>query len=47
LPAWSIPAGIQLFYLSRIMGTPVAMIDATYGHVVRDSEEYLCGLLDT
>ncbi len=45
--AWSIRAGVQLFYLSRIMGTSVAMIDATYGHLVPDSEEYLRGLLDT
>jgi len=45
--AWSIAAGLQLFYLSRIMGTSVAKIDATYGHLVPDSEEYLRGLLDT
>jgi hypothetical protein len=31
---------------SRIMGTSVTQIDATYGHVVPDSEEYLRGLLD-
>jgi hypothetical protein len=37
---------VQLFYLSRIMGTSVAMIDATYGHLVPDSEDYLRGLLD-
>ena len=45
--AWSIAAGVQLFYLSRIMGTSVTQIDATYGHLVPDSEEYLRGLLDT
>jgi integrase len=45
--AWSLAAGVQLFYLSRIMGTSVAQIDATYGHLVPDSEEYLRGLLDT
>jgi integrase len=45
--AWSLRAGVQLFYLSRIMGTSVAMIDKTYGHLVPDSEEYLRGLLDT
>jgi hypothetical protein len=28
------------------MGTSVAMIDATYGHLVPDSEDYLRGLLD-
>jgi integrase len=44
--AWAIRAGVQLFYLSRIMGTSVAQIDQTYGHLVPDSEEYLRGLLD-
>ena len=44
--AWSIATGVQLFYLSRIMGTSVAMIDATYGHLVPDSEGHLRGLLD-
>ena len=29
------------------MGTSVAQIDQTYGHLVPDSEEYLRGLLDT
>ena len=28
------------------MGTSVMQIDATYGHLVPDSEEYLRGLLD-
>ena len=45
--AWSIAAGVQLFYLSRIMGTSVTQIDATYGHLVPDSEDYLRGLLDS
>jgi integrase len=45
--AWSIAAGVQLFYLSRIMGTSLTQIDATYGHLVPDSEEYLRGLLDS
>ena len=44
--AWSIAAGVQLFYLSRIMGTSVTQIDKTYGHLVPDSEDYLRGLLD-
>lgn len=39
--------GVQLFYLARIMGTSVAQIDATYGHQLPDSEEYLRGLLDS
>ena len=28
------------------MGTSITQIDATYGHLVPDSEEYLRGLLD-
>jgi integrase len=32
--AWSIAAGVQLFYLSRIMGTSVTQINTTYGHLV-------------
>ena len=32
---------------ARIMGTSVAQIDATYGHLVPDSDDYLRGLLDT
>ena len=28
------------------MGTSVAQIDASYGHLLPDSEEYLRGLLD-
>jgi hypothetical protein len=37
---------VQLFYLARITGTSVAMLDATYGHMLPDSEEYLRSLLD-
>jgi hypothetical protein len=37
----------QLFYLSRIMGTSMTQIDATYGHLVPDSAEYLRGLLNS
>jgi integrase len=44
--SWSIRAGVQLFYLSRVMGTSLQMIDQTYGHLVPDSENYLRGLLD-
>jgi hypothetical protein len=29
------------------MGTSVAQIDATYGHLLPDSEDYLRGLLDS
>jgi hypothetical protein len=38
---------VQLFYLSRVMGTSVAMLDRTYGHLVPDSDDYLRGLLDS
>jgi hypothetical protein len=30
---WSLAAGVDLFTLSRRMGTSLAMIDATYGHL--------------
>ena len=45
--SWAIAGGVQLFYLARMMGTSVAQIDATYGHLLPDSEDYLRGLLDT
>jgi len=44
--SWAIAGGVQLFYLARIMGTSVPVIDQTYGHLLPDSEEYLRGLLD-
>jgi integrase len=44
--AWAIRAGVSLFYVSRLMGTSIAQIDATYGHLVPDSDHYLRGLLD-
>lgn len=34
-------------YIDGIMGTSVAQIDATYGHLLPDSENYLRGLLDS
>jgi integrase len=45
--SWAIAGGMQLFHLSRVMGTSVAMIDATYGHLLPHSEDYLRGLLDS
>ena len=36
----------NLFYLSRVMGTSLTMIDKTYWHLVPDSDEYVRGLLD-
>jgi integrase len=44
--SFAIAAGVSLFYLARIMRTSVAQIDATYGHLLPDSEDYLRGLLD-
>jgi integrase len=44
--SWAIAGEMQLFYLARIMGTSVAEIDKTYGHLLPDSEAYLRGLLD-
>jgi integrase len=44
--AESIAAGIGLFELSRFMGTSMAEIDKTYGHLVGDSEERGRLLLD-
>jgi hypothetical protein len=37
--AESIAAGVNLFDLSRFMGTSVVEIDRTYGHLVSDSED--------
>jgi hypothetical protein len=37
---------MSIFTLSRRMGTSVRMIDATYGHLVRDAEDQDRGLLD-
>lgn len=45
--SWAIAGNVQLFYLARIMGTSVQMIDQTYGHLLPDSEEYLRHLLDS
>jgi integrase len=36
---WSLAAGVDLFTLSRRMGTSLAMIDATYGHLAPDADE--------
>ncbi len=43
---WSLAAGVSLFALSRRMGTSLAMIDATYGHLAPDAEERERDLLD-
>ena len=35
----ALAAGISIFELARVMGTSVEMIDRTYGHLARDSDE--------
>jgi hypothetical protein len=35
-----------MFELARLMGTSVAMIDRTYGHLARDSEDSIRARLD-
>jgi integrase len=42
----SLAAGIDLFTLSRRMGTSLAEIDATYGHLVGDSHQRELAQLD-
>ncbi len=42
----SLAAGVSLFALARRMGTSLAMIDATYGHLAADAEAYERDLLD-
>lgn len=37
--AWSLAAGIPDHDLARYMGSSLRMIDLTYGHLVRGSEE--------
>lgn len=43
---WSLAADVPLFTLSRRMGTSLAMIDATYGHLAPHAEEQERALLD-
>ena len=44
--AWSLHAGIPAHDLARYMGTSLRMIDLTYGHLVRGSEEAARARLD-
>lgn len=37
---WAIDGGMDLFRLSRIMGTSIMQLDRTYGHLLRDSDTY-------
>jgi integrase len=42
----ALAASVSTFELSRLMGTSIAMIDRTYGHLARDSEEGIRARLD-
>ena len=44
--SFAIAAGVSLFYLARLLGSSIAQVDKTYGHMLPESEEYLRGLLD-
>jgi integrase len=35
----ALAAGVSIFELARLMGTSVKVIDRTYGHLARDSED--------
>ena len=39
-------AGVSIFELARLMGTSVAMIDRTYGHLAREAEDSIRARLD-
>jgi integrase len=42
----ALAAGVSTFELARLMGTSVAMIDRTYGHLARDSHDAILARLD-
>lgn len=42
----ALAAGVSTFELARLMGTSLAMIDRTYGHLARDSEDSIRARLD-
>jgi integrase len=42
----ALAAGISTFELARLMGTSIAMIDRTYGHLARDSDQAIRARLD-
>jgi integrase len=43
----ALAAGVSIFELARLMGTSVSMIDRTYGHLARDSEEAIRARLES
>ncbi len=42
----ALAAGVSIFELARLMGTSVVMIDRTYGHLARDSEDAIRARLE-
>ena len=44
--SFAIAAGVSLFELARFMGTSVAQIDATYGHLLPDALDRTRSALD-
>ena len=44
--SWSLAANIDIFTLSRRMGTSVKMIDQTYGHLITGADVHERDLLD-
>jgi integrase len=42
----ALAAGVSTFELARLMGTSIAMIDRTYGHLAHDSEDAIRARLD-
>jgi integrase len=42
----ALAAGVSTFQVARLMGTSVAMIDRTYGHLARDSEDSIRARLE-
>lgn len=44
--SWALRDGVSLFYLSKIMGTSIPLLDSTYGHMSPDNEEHIRGLFD-
>lgn len=43
---WALAAGLSIFELARYMGTSVDMIDRTYGHLARGSEDLARAKID-
>jgi len=42
----ALAAGLSIFEPARVMGTSVKMIDCTYGHLARDSEQAIRARLE-